>query len=141
MENGDPGSAGEPPGAAKGPRDVELPPWSKGRYGTAVGRAVHGVLQAIDLASGEGLDQLVAAQCAAERVVPYADIVREASGKDHAEAVHLIDQRPGPAVAGQGARYLVPQGVEGVPRLGSIGGSRSSVEYSTMERWSRVSWT
>ena len=76
MENGDPGSAGEPPGAAKGPRDVELPPWSKGRYGTAVGRAVHGVLQAIDLASGEGLDQLVAAQCAAEGVVPYADIVR-----------------------------------------------------------------
>ena len=66
----------EPPGSAKGPRDVELPPWSKGRYGTAVGRAVHGVLQAIDLATGDGLDSLVAAQCAAEGVVPYADIVR-----------------------------------------------------------------
>ena len=66
----------EPPGAAKGPRDVELPPWSKGRYGSAVGRAVHGVLQAIDLATGEGLDQVVAAQCAAEGVVVYADIVR-----------------------------------------------------------------
>ena len=69
-------SVAEPAGAAKGPRDVELPPWSKGRYGTAVGRAVHGVLQAIDLATGEGLDQLVAAQCAAEGVAVYADIVR-----------------------------------------------------------------
>ncbi len=26
----------EPPGAAKGQREVELPPWSKGRYGTAL---------------------------------------------------------------------------------------------------------
>jgi len=66
----------EPPGAAKGPRDVELPPWSKGRYGTAVGRAGHGVLQAIDLATGEGIDQAVAAQCAAEGVVAYTEIVR-----------------------------------------------------------------
>ncbi len=28
----------------------------KGRYGTAVGRAVHAVLQTIDLTTGEGLD-------------------------------------------------------------------------------------
>jgi len=69
-------SVAEPAGAAKGPRDVELPPWSKGRYGTAVGRAVHGVLQAIDLATGDGLDQVVAAQCAAEGMVAYTDIVR-----------------------------------------------------------------
>ncbi|MGI8777635.1 MAG: hypothetical protein ACR2LJ_09705 [Acidimicrobiales bacterium] len=33
------------PGLAKDGRDVDLPPWQKGRYGTAVGRAVHGVLQ------------------------------------------------------------------------------------------------
>ena len=33
------------PGLAKGPRDLELPPWNKGRYGTALGRAVHAVLQ------------------------------------------------------------------------------------------------
>jgi ATP-dependent exoDNAse (exonuclease V) beta subunit len=64
-----------PPGAAKGPRDVELPPWSKGRYGTAVGRAVHGVLQAVDLATEDGLEPLIAAQCAAEGVVPYSDVV------------------------------------------------------------------
>ena len=43
-------------GAAKAARDVELPPWSKGRYGTAIGRAVHGVLQVVDLATGAGLE-------------------------------------------------------------------------------------
>ena len=42
------------PAGAKGARDLELPPWSKGRYGTAIGRAVHGVLQAVDLATGAG---------------------------------------------------------------------------------------
>ena len=46
--------ASEPadPGLQKRPRDLDLPPWLKGRYGTAVGRAVHGVLQTIDLATG-----------------------------------------------------------------------------------------
>jgi ATP-dependent exoDNAse (exonuclease V) beta subunit len=86
----------QPPGAAKGARDVELPPWSKGRYGSAVGRAVHGVLQVIDLATGTGLDQAVASQCVAEGVVDYADVVRalvqsaldsdlvrRAAGRDH----------------------------------------------------------
>ena len=57
------------PGLAKDGRDVDLPPWQKGRYGTAVGRAVHGVLQGIDLASGEGLVAAVAAQSAAEGVM------------------------------------------------------------------------
>lgn len=66
---------GADPGTAKAPRDVELPPWSKGRYGTAIGRAVHGVLQVVDLATGAGLDQAVAAQCLAEGVVEYADVV------------------------------------------------------------------
>ncbi|MFI5706260.1 UvrD-helicase domain-containing protein [Kribbella sp. NPDC051620] len=63
------------PGAAKAARDVELPPWSKGRYGTAIGRAVHGVLQVVDLATGAGLEAAVAAQCLAEGVVEYADVV------------------------------------------------------------------
>jgi ATP-dependent exoDNAse (exonuclease V) beta subunit len=63
------------PGAAKAARDVELPPWSKGRYGTAIGRAVHGVLQVVDLATGAGLDAAVSAQCLAEGVVEYADVV------------------------------------------------------------------
>ncbi len=55
-------------GLDKRPRDLDLPPWQRGRYGSAVGRAVHGVLQAVDLASGAGLADLAAAQCEAEAV-------------------------------------------------------------------------
>ncbi|MDQ1395019.1 MAG: CRISPR-associated exonuclease Cas4 [Acidimicrobiaceae bacterium] len=64
------------PGLAKRPRDLDLPPWLKGRYGTAVGRAVHGVLQTIDLATGAGLADAVAAQCEAEAVPERAADVR-----------------------------------------------------------------
>jgi ATP-dependent exoDNAse (exonuclease V) beta subunit len=62
-------------GVAKGGRDVELPAWSKGRYGSAIGRAVHGVLQVVDLASGEGLEDAVAAQCVAEGVIEYSLLI------------------------------------------------------------------
>ncbi|MEP6651352.1 MAG: PD-(D/E)XK nuclease family protein, partial [Lapillicoccus sp.] len=65
-----------PPGAAKGARDVQLPPWSKGRYGSAVGRAVHAVLQSVDLATGGGLDEAVTAQSMAEGVSEHAGVVR-----------------------------------------------------------------
>ena len=64
------------PGIQKRPRDLDLPPWLKGRYGTAIGRAVHGVLQTIDLATGDGLADAVAAQCEAEAVTERADEVR-----------------------------------------------------------------
>jgi ATP-dependent helicase/nuclease subunit A len=79
---------GEPtdPGLAKDARDLELPPWNKGRYGTAIGRAVHGVLQAVDLATGRGLEDAVAAQVLAEGVAQHADVVaqlaRAALGSD-----------------------------------------------------------
>ncbi len=62
-------------GDEKQPRDLDLPAWRKGRYGTAVGRAVHGVLQTVDLATGEGLDAAAAAQAAAEGVVGREDEV------------------------------------------------------------------
>lgn len=62
-------------GQAKGGRDLELPPWSKGRYGSAIGRAVHAVLQAVDLATGDGVDEAVAAQCVVESVVGTEDLV------------------------------------------------------------------
>ena len=78
-------AAGDP-GLAKGAKDVDLPPWQKGRYGTAVGRAVHGVLQSIDLATGDGLDRAVAAQAAAEGVLGregvIADLCRSALASD-----------------------------------------------------------
>jgi len=78
-EEGEPDVEEEPddPGLQKRPRDLDLPPWLKGRYGTAVGRAVHGVLQAIDLETGEGIAAAVASQCEAEAVVGRSDEVRQ----------------------------------------------------------------
>ena len=64
------------PGLHKRPRDLDLPPWQKGRYGTAIGRAVHGVLQTIDLASGGGIAEAVAAQAAAEGVSGHEAHIR-----------------------------------------------------------------
>jgi ATP-dependent helicase/nuclease subunit A len=73
-------------GAAKGARDVELPAWSKGRYGSKIGRAVHGVLQVVDLASGDGIEDAVGAQCVSEGVIEFAplvtSLVRSALGSD-----------------------------------------------------------
>lgn len=64
------------PAARPGSPRRRTPALVEGRYETAVGRAVHGVLQAIELATGDGLDQVVAAQCAAEGVVASTDIDR-----------------------------------------------------------------
>jgi ATP-dependent helicase/nuclease subunit A len=63
-----PTSAGADAGLAKDGVDLDLPPWQRGRYGTAVGRAVHAVLQDADLASGRDIDVLAEAQCAAEGI-------------------------------------------------------------------------
>jgi CRISPR/Cas system-associated exonuclease Cas4 (RecB family) len=77
-------AAADDPGVAKEGRDLELPPWNKGRYGTAIGRAVHAVLQTVDLSSGAGLADLAAAQAAAEGVLGFeltiAELVRAALG-------------------------------------------------------------
>lgn len=51
---------------------VDRPPWRRGRAGTAVGRAVHAVLQAIDLATGDGLAARAAAAASAEGVAERA---------------------------------------------------------------------
>jgi len=64
-----------PPGLEKNARDLEQPAWQKGRYGTAIGRAVHATLQTIDLATGEGLDGAARAQALAEGVVEQEDVV------------------------------------------------------------------
>ncbi|MEM9465461.1 MAG: UvrD-helicase domain-containing protein [Actinomycetota bacterium] len=68
------------PGLEKRPRDLDLPPWQKGRYGTAVGRAVHGVLQLVDLANGDGLHDTAMAQAAAEGVANRQAIVERLAG-------------------------------------------------------------
>jgi ATP-dependent exoDNAse (exonuclease V) beta subunit len=41
-------------------------PWKRGRGGTSLGRAVHSVLQTIDLATGNGIEETSRAQAAAE---------------------------------------------------------------------------
>ena len=94
--------AADDPGLAKRPRDLDLPPWHKGRYGTAVGRAVHAVLQTVDLTSGAGLDDAVAAQAAAEGVLGREDeiaalaraalaspTVQAAAARPHWREVHV----------------------------------------------------
>ncbi len=81
------------PGLAKEGVDLDLPPWQRGRYGTAIGRAVHAVLQDADLATGADIDGLAAVQCAAEGIFGFesqvaalsrsalaAPIVRRAAG-------------------------------------------------------------
>ena len=50
-------------------------PWRRGRAGTSVGRAVHAVLQAIDLASGADVDDRARAQAAAEGIPEREDEV------------------------------------------------------------------
>ena len=58
-------------GLRKDPIDLDLPPWQRGRYGTAIGRAVHAVLQFADLQSGDNIPALAAAQAAAEGVLDH----------------------------------------------------------------------
>jgi ATP-dependent helicase/nuclease subunit A len=49
--------------------------WQTGAPRTAIGRAVHGVLSAVDLASGEELEALVEHHCAAEAIHGHASEV------------------------------------------------------------------
>jgi ATP-dependent helicase/nuclease subunit A len=75
-------------GREKDARDLELPPWRKGRYGTAIGRAVHAVLQTADLATGAGMPESAAAQAAAEGVIGREeDILRLARAARTAPSV------------------------------------------------------
>jgi ATP-dependent exoDNAse (exonuclease V) beta subunit len=77
------------PGLAKGARSVDLPAWTKGRYGTEVGRAVHAVLQHIDLSTGDGLDEAAAAAAVAEEVPDVALVASLARGALTSPAVQL----------------------------------------------------
>ena len=115
---------GELPGLRKDPRDLEEPSWMKGRYGTAVGQAVHGTLQTLDLAAldpGSGLsagqradiDGAAAAQALAEGVADQADlvaalarsalgssIIAEAAGRDHQVETYVATMIDGQVVEG-----------------------------------------
>jgi ATP-dependent helicase/nuclease subunit A len=80
------------PGRDKDGTDVDLPPWRRGRAGTAVGRAVHAVLQTIDFSGDHSvvqLGQLAGLQATAEGV-PHrtADIARRVRAALDSEIVH-----------------------------------------------------
>lgn len=49
----------------------------RGRAATSLGRAVHAVLQVVDLATGDGLDSLARVQAAAEGILEQAERVAE----------------------------------------------------------------
>ena len=68
-------------------------PWKRGRAGTSIGSAVHGVLQTIDLATGAGIDDASRSQAMAEsipeRTAEVAGMVRNALDSDIVQrAVH-----------------------------------------------------
>ena len=64
---------GDDPNLRKEPPVEEVPPWRRGRAGTALGRAVHAVLQSIDLATGADVEGAARAQAAAEGIAGRAD--------------------------------------------------------------------
>ncbi len=63
------------PGLHKDPGDEDANLWRKGRYGTAVGRAVHAVLQDVDLLSRDGLADLARHHAGAEGVTSRTSTV------------------------------------------------------------------
>ncbi len=50
------------------PEQEHIEPWRRGRAGTSVGRAVHAVLQSIDLSTGDEVEERARAQAAAEGI-------------------------------------------------------------------------
>ena len=52
-------------------------PWRRGRAGTSIGRAVHAVLQTVDLATGAGLEATAKAQALAEGIPAREHEVRD----------------------------------------------------------------
>ena len=46
---------------AKDEQDIPDEPWRRGRAGTSIGRAVHAVLQVVDLRTGNGLEDIAKA--------------------------------------------------------------------------------
>jgi len=68
----------DPPSSSEADdRPDDEPPWRRGRAGTAIGRAVHAVLQTVDLATGDGATALAAAQAAAEGVPDLATVIEQ----------------------------------------------------------------
>jgi ATP-dependent exoDNAse (exonuclease V) beta subunit len=130
----DPDGKAAPAGAAKGPRDIELPPWSKGRYGSAIGRAVHAVLQTVRLPDGTGLEAAVSAQCIAEGVLEYDGVVEAlARSALSSQVVRRAATRPHWRESYVGTRQADGTVLEGIVDLiyREIDGSLVVVDYKT----------
>ncbi len=72
---GDGSAEADEPASDTPPTDA--PPWRRGRAGTAVGRAVHAVLQTVDLATGTDVASASRAQALGEGVPGREDEVRD----------------------------------------------------------------
>lgn len=93
------------PALQKDAVDIDLPPWQRGRYGTAIGRAVHAVLQHTAFPAVDDITNLATAQAAAEGVLGHehtiaalarsalsTDIVRAAIGHEHWRELFVATQ-------------------------------------------------
>ena len=69
-------------------------PWKRGRAGTSIGSAVHGVLQTIDLARGDGIEDQSRSQATAESVperwAEVAGLVRNAINSEGRQAGSVV---------------------------------------------------
>lgn len=73
-EDDEPGGGRVP--IAKDQRDLDAASYRKGRDATAIGTAVHAVLQSVDLTTGAGLDALAESQCLASGIPQHLDLVK-----------------------------------------------------------------
>jgi len=112
-------AAMDDPNLRKDPPVEEQPPWRRGRAGTALGRAVHSVLQTVDLVGGEDLEATARAQAAAEgipgRVGQVARLARAALDSDVVRAAlasgrYWREIYVGAGIDGPGAERTVVEG-------------------------------
>jgi ATP-dependent helicase/nuclease subunit A len=68
------------PGLQKDEPSEDRPAWRRGRAGTSIGRAVHAVLQSVDLDTGDGLEATARAQALAEGIPQREAEVRALAG-------------------------------------------------------------
>ncbi|MDE0318831.1 MAG: UvrD-helicase domain-containing protein [Acidimicrobiaceae bacterium] len=119
-------------------------PVRRGRGATAVGKAVHGVLQSIDLLSGEGLGSLAAAQAVAEGIASRRDAieafvrsalasdeVRDAAGARHWKEVYVAAPADGPGASPPGRPSTVVEGFVDLMYEDPATGGLVVVDYKT----------
>lgn len=120
-------------GLPKRPGDLDLPFWLRGRYGSAVGRAVHGVLQGVDLRPGAGL---VVADYKTAGAADPAELDRRVAGYRNQGASYAlaVARATGEEVATVVFVFLTPAGAveRPLPDLdGAVAEVRRRIEVGT----------